>query len=213
MTVATLIIGSLVFFGLATIMAFIPAIGKPYIHRVEQLTEFFGEIAKYIVMITIVVGFSNVVLRYTGERLGVKLVNNAIIETQWYLYTLIFLFGFAYILKNQINVRVDFWFAEQSKERKAIIDLIGHFFALIPYCVLALMVTWPAVMTSWAQWEMSPDPDGLARAPLKAMVIVAFGSLLLQAMAEIIKLFATLRSQEETFGIETADADAPIRIE
>lgn len=214
MTVSTLIIWSLIFFGLATVMAlYLPDIGRRFITVVESISEFFGEIAKYIVILTIITGFANVVLRYTGQILGVKLVNNVIIELQWYMYTLIFLFGFAYILKHQINVRVDFWFAEQSKQRKAMIDLIGHFLALIPYCVLAFMVTWPAVVTSWTQWEVSPDPNGLARAPIKAMVLVAFGTLLLQAMAEIIKLFAALRDEEAKFGIELADLDAPIRVE
>ena len=214
MTVSTLIIWSLILFGLATVMAlYLPDIGRRFITVVESISEFFGEIAKYIVILTIITGFANVVLRYTGQILGVKLVNNVIIELQWYMYTLIFLFGFAYILKHQINVRVDFWFAEQSKQRKATIDLIGHFLALIPYCVLAFMVTWPAVVTSWTQWEVSPDPNGLARAPIKAMVLVAFGTLLLQAMAEIIKLFAALRDEEAKFGIELADLDAPIRVE
>jgi len=214
MEVSTLIIWSLVFFAIPTAMAlYLPSIGRQFINIVEKISEFFGEIAKYVVIITIVVGFSNVVLRYTGQLIGAKLVNNVVIELQWYLYTLVFLCGFAYILKHQINVRVDFWFAEQSKQRKAMIDLVGHFLALIPYCVLAFMVTWPAVVISWTQWEISPDPNGLPRAPIKAMVLVAFGTLLLPAMAEIIKLFAALRDEEEKFGIELADADAPIRVE
>ncbi|MGB1252287.1 MAG: TRAP transporter small permease subunit [Candidatus Promineifilaceae bacterium] len=214
MQVSTLIIWSLVFFGIPTIMAlYLPDVGKTFIRVVERISEFFGELSKYMVIITVVTGFANVVLRYTGQLLGLKLVNNAIIEMQWYMYTLIFLFGFAYILKHQINVRVDFWFAEQSKQRKAMIDLVGHFLALIPYCVLAFMVTWPAVVTSFRQWEVSPDPNGLARAPIKAMVLVAFGTLLLQAMAEVIKLFAALRNEEDKFGIKLADMDAPIRVE
>lgn len=212
--VVTLVIWTLIIFGLATAMAFLlPSIGKRYITVAGQISEFFGEISKYLVIVTIILGVSNVVLRYAGQLIGVKLVNNAIIELQWYMYTLVFLFSFAYILKNQINVRVDFWFANQSKQRKALIDLIGHFMALIPYCVLAFMVTWPAVVTSWTQWEVSPDPNGLPRAPIKAMVLVGFGTLLIQAVAEIIKLYAAYRDDEARFGIELIDADAPIRVE
>ncbi len=214
MNVSTLIIWTVVLFAVGALLGTkLPKAGRQYIVIVERISEFFGEISKYIVILTITLGFSNVVLRYTGQVIGAKLVNNAIIELQWYLYTLIFLLSFAYILKHQINVRVDFWFAEQSKERKALIDLVGHALALIPYCVLAFMVTWPAVVTSWTQWEVSPDPNGLPRAPIKAMVLVAFGTLLLQAIAEIIKLFAIYRSEEELYGIQLADADAPIRIE
>lgn len=212
--VLILIVSSIGLFCFAAILAIvIPSVGKQFINVVEAISELFGEISKYIVILTIIAGFSNVVLRYAGQILGQKLTNNVLIEIQWYLYTLIFLFGFGYILKHQINVRVDFWFAEQSRERKAMIDLIGHFLALVPYCVLALLVTWPAVVTSWTQWEVSPDPNGLPRAPIKAMVLVAFVNLLLQAIAEVIKLIATLRGEEDKFGLEILDADAPIRVE
>lgn len=184
-----------------------------YTRVVDRLSEFLGEISKYVVVATIFVGFSNVVLRYVGTEIGRKLVNNTFIEAQWYLYSLIFLLGFAYILKNSINVRVDFWFAEQSKKRKAMIDLVGHFIALIPFCLLALYISIPPVITSFQQWELSPDPDGLPRAPIKFFIIVAFVTLLLQAIAEVIKLIAVLRDQEHLVKDALADEEAPIRVE
>ncbi|MBK8432866.1 MAG: TRAP transporter small permease subunit [Chloroflexi bacterium] len=192
---------------------------KKFVDVVEMISEFFGWLSQMIVVLLIVIGFGNVVLRYVGQYMGTKLTSNAFIEWQWYLYTLVFLFGFAYILKNGINVRVDFWFANQSDRRKAWIDLIGHLLALIPFCILAIYVTWNPVLRSWGllpngtwgTWEISPDPDGLPRAPIKSMVIVAFVMLLLQAIAEVIKLIATLRGQAHLFQLEKLDA--PLRIE
>lgn len=192
---------------------------KKIVDVIEMISEFFGWLSQMIVILLVVIGFSNVVLRYLGRYTGVKLTSNAFIEWQWYLYTLVFLFGFAYILKHGINVRVDFWFANQSDRRKAWIDLIGHILALIPFCILAIYVTWNPVLRSWGllpngtwgRWEMSPDPDGLPRAPIKSMVIVAFTMLLLQAIAEVIKLIAILRGQQHLFQLEKLDA--PLRIE
>ena len=43
------------------------------------------------------------------------------------------------------------------------------------------------------------------------MIIVAFTMLLLQGIAEIIKLIAILRDEEHL--VQTVDRDAPIRIE
>jgi TRAP-type mannitol/chloroaromatic compound transport system permease small subunit len=43
------------------------------------------------------------------------------------------------------------------------------------------------------------------------MILIAFASLLLQAIAEVIKLIAILRDQEHL--VQTVDRDAPIRIE
>lgn len=59
-------------------------------------------------------------------------------------------------------------------------------------------------------WEDSPDPDGLPRAPIKSMVLVSFFLLLLQGIAEMIKLTAIL-TDDDTF--TRAERDAPIRIE
>ncbi len=194
-------------------------IAKKIVNVIEAMSEGLGWLSQMIVPITILVGFSNVVLRYTGQIVGLKLTSNVIIELQWYLYTLIFFFGFAYILKHNINVRVDFWFANQSHHRKAWIDLVGHLLALLPFCLLALYVTYQPVLTSWGYrpngtwgtWEVSPDPNGLPRAPIKSMVLVAFGMLLLQTIAELIKLGTIIRWGEELFEIE--ESEVPLRIE
>ncbi len=194
-------------------------IAKKIVNVIEAMSEGLGWVSQMIVPITILVGFSNVVLRYTGQIVGLKLTSNVIIELQWYLYTLIFFFGFAYILKHNINVRVDFWFANQSHHRKAWIDLVGHLLALLPFCLLALYVTYQPVLTSWGYrpngtwgtWEVSPDPNGLPRAPIKSMVLVAFGMLLLQTIAELIKLGTIIRWGEELFEIE--ESEVPLRIE
>ena len=67
-------------------------------------------------------------------------------------------------------------------------------------------------MTSWRQWEQSPDPDGLPRAPLKTMIIVAFALLTLQTISELIKLFAVLRGAEDEVE-ELAEHQEALRIE
>lgn len=193
-----------------------------YIYLVDGLSERLGALSQYLVILTVSVGFINVVLRYIGQLLGRKLTSNAVIELQWYLYSLIFFLGFAYILKHNINVRVDFWFGRWSPQRKAWVDLIGHLLALIPFCLIALWVTWGPVLTSWGLrpdgswglWEVSPDPDGLPRAPIKSMILVAFATLLLQALAELIKLTRQLRQPDALAQTpETSPDPTPRRIE
>ena len=186
---------------------------------IDALSEWLGNLSVYLVIITVVVGFLNVVLRYMGRFVGMRLTSNLFIELQWYLYSMIFFLGFAYILKHGINVRVDFWFAELPRKKQALIDFIGHWIALIPFCIIGLWVTYSPVMRSWGRlpngtwgsWELSPDPSGLPRAPIKSMIILAFVFLLLQGIAELIKLLAVLRDQTEL--IDVVDRDAPIRIE
>lgn len=188
---------------------------------IDSMSEVLGAISGYLVIITVTIGFANVLLRYLGRFVGVRLTSNLFIELQWYLYSLIFFFGFAYILKNNINVRVDFWYANQSPRRKAMIDLVGHLIALIPFCLIGIWVTYNPVLLSWGLrpdgtwglWEMSPDPSGLPRAPIKTMIIVAFVTLLLQATAEMIKLIGIIGDIDALKPEKLAEGEAPLRIE
>jgi TRAP-type mannitol/chloroaromatic compound transport system permease small subunit len=174
-------------------------------HAIDALTEWLGNIASALVLVAIGVGFYNVAVRYLGRYIGVNLASNLYIEGQWYLYSLIFFLGFAYILKHDINVRVDFLYTNWSDKTKAWVNLLGTLFFLIPFCIIGIWVTFNPVLTSWGRlpngewgmWEMSPDPNGLPRAPLKSMIIVAFATLLLQAIAQVIKYIAIIRGRAE----------------
>lgn len=167
---------------------------------IDALNEWIGSKTAYIVMAMVAIGFVNVVARYVGRFIGTRLTSNVIIELQWYLFSIMFFLGFAYILKHNLNVRVDFWYANWSPQRRALIDLAGTLLFLIPFCILAIVVTFNPVMFSWGRlpngnwgtWEMSPDPDGLPRAPIKSMIIVAFVLLLLQSIAQVIKYLAVV---------------------
>ena len=149
----------------------------------DRLNERAGAITPYLVILVVTIGFMNVVLRYFGRFIETRLVNNYWLESQWYLYSLVFLLSFGYILKRHINVRVDFWWAEQPLKTKVLIDFIGHIIALIPFSIVALWVSWSYVMSSivsqqgsfttwkiWQIWENSPDPSGLPRSPIKIMM-------------------------------------------
>lgn len=167
---------------------------------VDRMTEWLGKIAQGLVILTVAVGFYNVAVRYIGRFIGLQLSSNFLIELQWYLFSIMFLIGFAYILKHGENVRVDFLYAHWSERRRVLIDLIGTICFLLPLCLIGLYVTVNPVMLSWGHlpdgswgtWEMSPDANGLPRAPIKTMVLVGFGLLLLQTLSQIIKYGAML---------------------
>ncbi len=194
-----------------------------YTEIVDAISERLGWLSMMLVILTLIVGFYNVLARYLGRFIGVRLSTNLFIEMQWYLYSLVFFLGFAYILKHGINVRVDFIYANWPKRRKAMLDFWGHIFFLLPYTLLGIYVTYKPVLTSWGKlpgggWgpmEMSPDPSGLPRAPIKTMIIVAFVTLFFQAIAEIIKLYVVMTGKDEEVPVvvEELEVEAPLRIE
>jgi TRAP-type mannitol/chloroaromatic compound transport system permease small subunit len=187
---------------------------------IDAFSEILGKLSGLLVLLVIAIGFYNVVVRYLGRFMGTSLSSNVFIELQWYLYSLIFLLAFPYILKHNVNVRVDLLYARWPRRRQLWVDLLGTLFFLIPFCIVGIWVAYNPVMMSWGRlpgggwgtWEMSPDPSGLPRAPIKTMIIFAFATLLLQAIAQVIKYIAALRGNEEVIealGYEDAFAGTP----
>ncbi len=184
---------------------------------IDKITEIAGTISRYLVLAIVVIGFTNVVARYTGRFVGLRLTNNSWIEIQWYLYSVMFFLAFGYVLKHNVNVRVDFYYANWSPRRRAWIDLIGTIFFLIPFCLIGMYATFNPVMLSWGQlpdgtfgtWEGSPDPDGLPRAPIKTMIIVAFALLLLAAISHAIKCVAVITGHVTEDAVAELAPNAP----
>ena len=149
----------------------------------------------------VLVGVWNVVGRYLGRWLGQNLTSNALIEIQWYLFDLVFLLGAAYALKHNEHVRVDLFYKGWNRKRKALANLICTLLFLIPFSVMVIYYSWGTIINSWKIWEISPDPGGLPRYPIKSMIIVGFVLLIFQGISEAIKNWAIftdkLTPQEE----------------
>ena len=160
---------------------------------IDALNGWVGRAVRWLTLAMVLVGAFNAVARYTDPYTGLGLSSNAYIEGQWYLFSLVFLLGAAYALRENAHVRVDVLYERLSPRGRAWVNLLGTLLFLVPFCVVMLVVTWPAVQTSWALLEQSPDPGGLPRYPIKTVVLVAFGLLLLQGASMAIKQVAVLR--------------------
>jgi len=172
---------------------------------IDKFTDKLGWLSQWFVLLTVGVGFFNVVARYLGRFIGTQLSSNALIDLQWYLFSLTFLSAFAYILRHGENVRVDFLYSQWGEKRKALIDFLGTILFLIPFCILGIWVTFNPILQSWGRlpdgswgnWELSPDADGLPRAPIKTMLPLGLFLLLLQSLSQAIKYLAIILGYEE----------------
>lgn len=162
----------------------------------DRFAGLLGFISVMLVFPTVIVSVVNVVLRRLGAQVGKNLTSNGLHEMQWYLYTLLFIFGFAYILREGINVRVDFWFGNRSSRTQSWIDLIGHFVGLLPFAYIGIKYSWPSVKLSWESREVSPNAGGLPLYPIKTALMFAFVFLAIQGLAEVVKTIEYLRGHE-----------------
>ncbi|MEM7763538.1 MAG: TRAP transporter small permease subunit [Pseudomonadota bacterium] len=115
--------------------------------------------------------------------------------TTW-MHATVFLVAAAYTLQADQHVRVDVFYRGFSKHRKALVDLIGNLLLLTPFCVILVIHSWGYVTGSWAALEASRQAGGLpypATPLLKTFMLVMPTLLLLQALAQSIKAWRTVR--------------------
>src|SRR5690606_18095625 len=154
----------------------------------------------WVSLFMVAVGVYNVITRYfygplealVGRGLAARMTGNFYLELQTYSFDLIFLLGAAYVLRVDGHVRVDILFSNYSQRAKAITDLLGIWLFLVPFSIMGILFTVPYVRRSWQTLEMSPNPGGLPRYPIKAVIVVAFALLLLQAISLTIRHAAFL---------------------
>ena len=168
---------------------------------IDLINEWIGRLTYWLVLLMVAVGAWNVLGRYIGRIIGTNLTSNALIEIQWYLFDVVFLFGAAYALKYNEHVRVDIFYKGWSYRRKALANFLGNILFLIPFSSLIIYYSWGTVINSWSILEKSPDAGGLPRYPIKSAIIIAFILLILQGISEAIKnwhIYTDSTSQEDS---------------
>jgi TRAP-type mannitol/chloroaromatic compound transport system permease small subunit len=166
-----------------------------FARRVDRMNDAIYAAIRWLTLVMLLVGAANALLRYATKFTGVPLASNAALDIQWYMFSLVFLLGAAAGLRQEMHVRVDVLYERLSERAKAWIDLLGTILFLLPFCVMMLIVSWPAVANSWAVREGPSDPGGLARWPIKTVIIACFVLLFLQGVAQVIHKVALLRGE------------------
>lgn len=160
---------------------------------IDALNDRLGAAIRWLVLVMVAVAAGNAVVRYFSRGAGLSLNLTPATEAQWYLFSVVFLLGAAYALRHDVHVRVDVVYERLAVRTRAWIDLIGTLLFLVPFAILMLWVSYPAVRSSWQIRETSPDPGGLPRYPIKALILVSFTLLLVQALSQLVKHIDVIR--------------------
>ena len=103
--------------------------------------------------------------------------------------------GFTYL--NDDHVRIDIIYRNSSKLYKAIVDLVGNIFLLLPFLYLIWSYSFPFVYKSWQMNEVSREAGGLIMIYVLKLAILIFAFLLfIQVVSKIINNFLNLYSNE-----------------
>ncbi len=142
-----------------------------------------GNTVRWFALLMLLLQFVIVILRYV---FGISYI--FLSEGVLYLHASLFMLGAGYTLLVDKHVRVDIFYARRSKRGRALTDIFGHIFFLIPSMLILVYYSWPSVKYSWAILEGPISVGGIPASFLLKTLIPVFAVLLIiQCVANLAK--------------------------
>ncbi|MDW3182753.1 TRAP transporter small permease subunit [Roseobacter sp.] len=155
------------------------------INRVVRAVGTIGALFLPLLVLTILV---NVALRYAFNIGSIELE-----ELQWHLNAIVVMSCLAWAYQKDRHVRVDIFHNRMSPRSRALVELFGVLFLLLPFLWMVGRSAWSIFGYSWALKEGSPMPSGLpARYIIKFVMAAGLTLLGLQAIAILLTSIRTV---------------------
>lgn len=156
--------------------------------QIDRCNTAIGRAAAWLCLFIVLMQFAIVVMRYLMGFGSIWLH-----ESVLYAHAALFLLAAAWTLREGGHVRVDIFYSTASPRTKALVDLCGALFLLIPFAVAIAFFALPYVARSWALLERSRETSGLPIVFLLKTLIPVFAVMLaLQGIAQAIRAACTL---------------------
>jgi TRAP-type mannitol/chloroaromatic compound transport system permease small subunit len=157
---------------------------------IDAVTERVGRLVYWLVLVVVLISAANATVRKAFNY-----SSNAYLEIQWYLFSVIFLFGAGYTLLRNEHVRIDIIQGRLSPRAQNWIDVFGIVFFLMPMSLIIMWLSWPLFLDSLQRHEVSTNAGGLIIWPARLMIPIGFALLIMQAISELIKRVAFLNGR------------------
>ena len=154
---------------------------------IDDLNRRIGRITLWLVLLSVLLSALTATLRYTLDW-----GSNAMIEGQWFMFGLIFLFYAPLTLQERGHVRVDILYNRLPPRGRVLVEILGGLLFLLPICLLIVIDAWGYFLIAFEQNESSVNPGGLIWWPMKLAIPIGFALLALQGVSEIVKGLAAL---------------------
>ncbi|MBN8243929.1 TRAP transporter small permease subunit [Nitratireductor aquimarinus] len=163
------------------------------VRAISGLNAFIGNVFSWLSLAIVLVCFTVVVQRYVFS-VSFVWMQDLYIWLNGAMFTAVA--GFA-LLRND-HVRVDIFYRPASTRRKAVVDLIGVFLFLLPFCWIVVYYGWSFVSRSWRLGEASANVGGMPGLFILKGFILAFAVLLaLQGIAMALRSILVLNDAED----------------
>lgn len=157
---------------------------------IDRITVIVGKTIACLMLPLVLLVFANAVLRYV---FGVGHV--WLYEAVGYCFTAIGVGLVGWALRENEHVRVDIFYSMLKPRGKAVIDILGTIFLLVPFLWLMWDRAFPYVKRSWKTRESSMEISGIPYVWLLKTCLLAFSvilglaavSFVLRAINDLIK--------------------------
>ena len=158
----------------------------------DRVSDIIGYISGGLMILMMINVFYDVIMRYFFRSGSIALQ-----EMEWHLFSVMFLLGISYTLKENGHVRVDLIYDNLNKKKQAVINIVGTVVFLIPFSLLIAFGSIDFVAESYNIGEISGDPGGLThRWIIKAIIPFSFFLLVVSSIGFIIKNMNQYRSAD-----------------
>lgn len=162
------------------------------IRAIGAMNRLIGNVFAWLSLVMVLICFTVVIQRY---MLGFSIIwmQDLYVWLNGAMFTAVA--GFA--LLRDDHVRVDIFYRPASIQRKALVDLIGVFIFLIPFCWVVYAYSWNYIVRSWRIGEGSSNYGGMPGLYiLKSFILVFVVVVLLQGIAMVLRSILVLRGKE-----------------
>jgi TRAP-type mannitol/chloroaromatic compound transport system permease small subunit len=155
---------------------------------IDSISTKIGRSFAWLILLAVIISTVNALVRKIFDT-----SSNAWLEAQWVLFGAVFLFCAAWTLENNEMIRIDIVNSLFPKWLRNVIDVVGHLFFLLPFCVVMIITSWPFFWKSFLLNEQSLNAGGLPQWPAKFLIFAGFVLLFFQGISELIKRIAIMR--------------------
>ena len=160
----------------------------PAARLIDSANTWIGKRLAWLILAAVIVSAVNASVRKILDT-----SSNSWLELQWVLFSVVFLLCSPWTLLSNEHIRIDIVNNLLPNRVRDLIDVIGHAFFLLPLTIVMVLTGVPFFVRSYEINEQSGNAGGLPQWPTKALLMIAFGLLLVQGISELIKRIAIMR--------------------
>lgn len=160
----------------------------PLTRVIDSFNLWIGKRLAWLILAAVIVSALNATVRKVFDT-----SSNSWLELQWVLFSIVFLLCSPWTLLDNEHIRIDIVNNLLPSWLRNTIDVVGHAFFLLPLAFIMTLTGVPFFLRSFEINEQSGNAGGLPQWPAKALIMIAFGLLLIQGLSELIKRIAVMR--------------------